>query len=184
MDDRICAGARLCGQHDARQLLVTHLNQVRPCHRAFDRLCNDHRDWLANIANLSEGQNMMIGEVRAAVQTGQVNVQRAAQDRLVRNRLEILADVLTRQHGDNAPGPHGGRSLDPSQSRMGVRRSHERGVQLALGSNVIAEFALSHEKSGIFLARGRYRRSSGIECSVAERPCGFPFAVRIVYLRF
>ena len=126
-----------------RQRLVVDLDGRSRVFRSITALCHDHRDGLADVADLVAGER---------------NLRAWRPDRRVRHQHRDHAGgdarrhVVGGQHGVHAGHAARGLRVDLADARMRVRASHKGCVQHALEIDVVDEAALSGQQCRVLEA--------------------------------
>ena len=131
---------------DGRQFLEIHRNLLGGVLGLTQRLGDDHRHRVADVAYLARGQHRMrrLGHGRAVLV---VNLPTAGQAADL-----VGGDILAREHGDDPRRLGRGTGVDALDGGVGVGAAQDIGVGLARTVDVVRVCPLAGEKALVFLA--------------------------------
>ena len=137
--DRRLGHQRIRRAHDRGQRVVDDHEVLGGVHRLSERLGDDHRDRLADIADLLDGQNRVRSDQkRRAVAALERHLVWVRRHRPVRDRPQTVPyHIDAGQHRDHSRCAGGRPDIDAGDPRMRVRRAKQIGIGLARKVDVV-----------------------------------------------
>ncbi len=156
-DPRRIGPRGLDGIRHPRQHLVVDRHLLGGRLRLAERLRDHHRHRLADMTRLVvRQQKVRSDEHRGSTAAGQLDVVVGGRHRIVRDRLQtIRLNIGAGEHPQHARHRHRLGHVDRADPRVGMRRAHHRGPDLAGQSEVVREAAAPGDEPPVLVARQR-----------------------------